>query len=108
MGLPGAIWHWLSTKAWLDWLCLFLIINPYFLCYYGYDSIGSIMDETGTLTGYLFSLLTPFDFCIRRYKEAVFLTLPNFSSTEKLFDTDKAGIGLLYASTFSSIFCILF
>lgn len=48
MGIPSAIWRWLATKAWLDWLCLFLIINPYFLCYYGYDSIGSIMDETGT------------------------------------------------------------
>ena len=50
MGLGTSLWYWLSARVWFDWLCLFLIVNPYFVLYYGYDSIGSIMEATGMVS----------------------------------------------------------
>lgn len=49
MGWISWLWEAVSQKKWFVWVCLFCIINPYFLCYYGYDSIGAIMNDAGTL-----------------------------------------------------------
>ena len=104
MGLGTVLWHWLSSKFWFDWLCLFLIINPYFLCYYGYDSIGSIMDDTGKLLGNQIIVVIIIHLLIDDFKSPNFANRP-FLFLEKLFRTDKSGIGLLYSSTLS---CNLF